>query len=99
MVGQVILDPDRAEPTPELVEYICRKYRLDAVKFYREFEIGEITAKRDYILLTHDYNGYYAPLSKNHMMLVSYSENGETVKIRVRKTQKIEICENYKEEN
>ena len=33
------------------------------------------------------------------MMLVSYSENGETVKIRVRKTQKIEICENYKEEN
>ena len=99
VVGQVILDPDRAEPTPELVEYICRKYRLDAVKFYREFEIGEITAKRDYILLTHDYNGYYAPLSKNHMMLVSYSENGETVKIRVRKTQKIEICENYKEEN
>ena len=91
IVGQIILDPDRAEPTPELVDYICRKYNLDAVKFYNEFEIGEITAKRDYILLTHDYNGYYAPCSKNHMMLINYSENGDTVKIRVRKDHKIEI--------
>ena len=99
VVGQIILDPDRAEPTPDLVEYICRKYKLDAVKFYNEFEIGEITAKRDYILLTHDYNGYYAPCSKNHMMVINYSENGDTVKIRVRKDHKIEINEKKTKED
>ncbi|MCR5541993.1 MAG: acyl--CoA ligase [Ruminococcus sp.] len=99
IVGQIILDPDRAEPTPELVEYICHKYKLDAVKFYNEFEIGEITAKRDYILLTHDYNGYYAPCSKNHMMVINYSENGDTVKIRVRKDHKIEINEKKTKED
>ena len=99
VVGQIILDPDRAEPTPDFVEYICRKYKLDAVKFYNEFEIGEITAKRDYILLTHDYNGYYAPCSKNHMMVINYSENGDTVKIRVRKDHKIEINEKKTKED
>lgn len=99
VVGQIILDPERAEPTPELVEYICNKYGLSAVKFYNEFEIGEITAKRDYILLTHDYNGYYAPCSKNHLMLINYSENGDMVKIRIRKDHKIEINEKKNKED
>ncbi|MBQ8967063.1 class I adenylate-forming enzyme family protein [Ruminococcus sp.] len=98
VVGQIILDPEQAEPSPELVEYICAKYHLSAVKFYKEFEIGEITAKRDYILLTHDYDGYYAPLSRNHMMLVDYSETGETVRIRIRKDHKIEVNEKKEKE-
>ena len=99
VVAQVILDADQAEPSAELVEYICSKYDVDAVKFYKEFEIGEITAKRDYILLTHDYDGYYAPCSRNHLMLVNYSENGDTVRIRVRKDHKIEINEKKSKEN
>lgn len=101
VVGQIILDPTEAEPTPELVEYICEKYKLDAVKFYKEFEIGEITAKRDYILLTHDYKGYYAPYDSKHLMMVDYSQSGDSVKIVVKKKDvEIEINETTnKEEN
>ena len=50
---------------------------LDAVKFYQEFELGEITNKRDYVLLTHDYKGYVSPCDENHHYLVNYSEDGE----------------------
>ena len=95
VVGQIILDPDEAEPSAELVKYICDKYHLDAVKFYKEFEIGEITAKRDYILLTHDYKGYLTPGEDGRLMLVDYSENGSTVRIRTGKNFIIPITEKY----
>lgn len=95
VVGQIILDPDEAEPSAELVEYICGKYHLDAVKFYKEFEIGEITAKRDYILLTHDYSGYIAPCGNGELMLVDYSDNGSTVRIKADKRYIIPITEKY----
>lgn len=95
VVGQIILDPDEAEPSAELVKYICDKYHLDAVKFYKEFEIGEITAKRDYILLTHDYKGYITPGEDGRLMLVDYSENGSTVRIRTGKNFIIPITEKY----
>ena len=99
VVGQIILDPRQAEPDAELVEYICDKYKLDAVKFYKEFEIGEITAKRDYILLTHDYEGYYAPYDSKHLMLVNYSESGDDVRIVVKKKDvEIEINEKVNKE-
>lgn len=94
VVGQIILDPDEAE----LVEYICSKYHLDAVKFYKEFEIGEITAKRDYILLAHDYRGYVAPCGNGRLLLIDYSENGSTVIIRTGKNFVIPITEKYGEE-
>ena len=99
VVGQVILDPDEAEPSAELVRYICSKYHLDAVKFYKEFEIGEITAKRDYILLAHDYNGYLAPCEDGSLMLVDYSENGSTVRIKTGKNFIIPIHEKKSEED
>ncbi|SFW35495.1 class I adenylate-forming enzyme family protein [Ruminococcus flavefaciens] len=98
VVGQIILDPDEAEPSAELVEYICNKYHLDAVKFYKEFEIGEITAKRDYILLAHDYRGYVAPCGNGRLLLIDYSENGSTVIIRTGKNFVIPITESYGEE-
>ena len=98
VVGQIILDPDEAEPSAELVKYICDKYHLDAVKFYKEFEIGEITAKRDYILLTHDYKGYLTPGEDGRLMLVDYSENGSTVRIRTGKNFIIPITEKYGKE-
>ncbi|MCR4638100.1 class I adenylate-forming enzyme family protein [Ruminococcus sp.] len=98
VVGQIILDPDVAEPSAELVEYICNKYHLDAVKFYKEFEIGEITAKRDYILLTHDYRGYVAPCGNGRLLLIDYSENGSTIIIRTGKNFVIPITESYGEE-
>ena len=98
VVGQIILDPDEAEPSAELVKYICDKYHLDAVKFYKEFEIGEITAKRDYILLTHDYKGYLTPGEDGRLMLVDYSENGSTVRIGTGKNFIIPITEKYGKE-
>ncbi|MBO7474285.1 MAG: acyl--CoA ligase [Ruminococcus sp.] len=99
VVGQIILDPDEAEPSAELVKYICEKYHLDAVKFYKEFEIGEITAKRDYILLTHDYRGYISPSEDGSLMLVDYSANGSTVRIKTDRNYVIPITEKYGEEN
>lgn len=97
VAAQVILDDD-AEPSAELVEYICSKYGIDAVKFYKEFEIGEITGKRDYILLTHDYKGYITPFDSRHIMLVDYSENGSTVRIKARKNIVIPINEKASKE-
>ena len=84
-VGQIVLDPKATEPKSSLVEEICRKYDLDAVKFYTEFEIGEITGKRDYVLLTHDYEGYYAPCDEQHLYLINYSEDGTTERKKVAK--------------
>ena len=99
VVGQVILDPDEAEPSAELVKYICDKYHLNAVKFYKEFEIGEITAKRDYILLAHDYKGYLTPCEDGRLMLVDYSENGSTVRIKTGRNFVIPINEKKSEED
>jgi len=97
VVGQVILD-EGVKPTAELVEYLCGKYDIDAVKFYKEFEIGEITAKRDYILLTHDYNGYFAPCDDGSLMMINYSDNGSTVRIKTRRDAKIPVIEKYSKE-
>jgi hypothetical protein len=83
VVGQIILDPECKTPKNELVDYFCKKYKLDAVKFYQEFELGEVTSKRDYVLLAHDYKGYAAPCDENHHYLVNYSEDGTTERTKI----------------
>ena len=83
VVGQIILDPDCKTPQNELVDYFCKKYKLDAVKFYQEFEMGEITSKRDFVLLAHDYKGYISPCDENHHYMVNYSEDGTTTRKKV----------------
>ena len=83
VVGQIILDPECTTPKNELVDYFCKKYKLDAIKFYQEFELGEITSKRDFVLLAHDYNGYVSPCDENHHYLVNYSEDGTTIRRKV----------------
>ncbi len=83
VVGQIILDPACKTPKNELVDYFCRKYNLAAVKFYQEFELGEITNKRDFVLLAHDYKGYVSPCDENHHYLVNYSEDGTTTRQKV----------------
>ena len=83
VVGQIILDPNCKTPKNELVDYFCKKYNLAAVKFYQEFELGEITNKRDFVLLAHDYKGYVSPCDENHHYLVNYSEDGKTVRQKV----------------
>lgn len=76
VVGQIILERDCTTPKAELVEFFCEKYNLSAIKFYTEFELGEVTSKRDYILLAHDYEGYYMPCDKENLYFVNYSEDG-----------------------
>jgi hypothetical protein len=83
VVGQIILDPACKTPKSELVDYFCNKYKLDAVKFYQEFPLGEVTSKRDYLFLAHDYAGYFAPCDERHHYLVDYSEDGTTVRRKV----------------
>ncbi len=87
VVGQIILDPNCTTPKAELVEYFCKKYPLKAIKFYTEFELGEVTSKRDYILLAHDYEGYYAPCDENYLYFVNYSENGTVSRKKISKDE------------
>lgn len=87
VVGQIILDNQCSTPKAELVDYFCKKYNLDAVKFYDEFELGEVTGKRDYILLTHDYEGYYAPCDVSNLYRVDYSWDGTTSRKKISKDE------------
>lgn len=87
VVGQIVLDNTTTTPKWQLVEKFCEKYPINAVKFYDEFEIGEITSKRDYILLTHDYKGYYAPDGNGGFYRIDYSEDGTTVRTRIDKEE------------
>lgn len=85
VVAQVVLEENCKKSKAELVDYICNKYNVNAVKFYKEFETGEVTGKRDYLLLSHDYNGYYAPCDSENLYYVNYSENGKTEKAKISK--------------
>lgn len=85
VVAQIVADPNCDMAKAELVEHICNKYDVNAVKFYTEFETGEVTGKRDYLLLSHDYEGYYTPCDEENLYLVNYSENGTTTRVKVSK--------------
>lgn len=76
VVGQVVLKTDCHMPLPEIVELLCGKYQLDAIKIYEKFENSDVTGKRDLIKLKGDKNGYYAPCDDNHLYLMSFS-NGK----------------------
>ena len=60
----------------EVVELLCGKYHLDAVKFYEKFENSDVTGKRDILKLKADKEGYYAPCDNNHLYQISYA-NGK----------------------
>lgn len=72
VVGQIVLKDDVIINLPDLVERVCKKYNLFAVKFYPKFEISETTGKRNYQLLRNDKSGYYAPCDQNHLFAVSF---------------------------
>lgn len=76
VVAQVVLKNEYIGKEQELVEYICNKFNLDGVKFYYSFETSEVTGKRNYKLLQHDYEGYYSPLNENQFIYKNYSEDG-----------------------
>ena len=76
VVAQVVLKKEFIGYESEVVEYICKKFNLDAVKFYDSFETSEVTGKRNYQLLKHDYEGYCSPLNEKQLIIKDYSEDG-----------------------
>lgn len=75
VVGQVVLKADSRMALSEVVELLCEKYHLDAVKFYEKFENSDVTGKRDIIKLKEDKDGYYAPYDNEHMYRISFSNS------------------------
>ena len=75
VVGQAVLKSDKLMPLPEIIELLCEKYRLDAVKIYEKFENSDVTGKRDLLKLKADKEGYYAPCDKEHLYSISYLGN------------------------
>ena len=75
VVGQVVLKADSRMALSEVVELLCEKYHLDAVKFYEKFENSDVTGKRDIIKLKEDKDGYYAPYDNEHMYQISFSNS------------------------
>lgn len=73
VVGQVVLKNDIVLSPAEVVELLCRKYHLDAVKFYEKFENSDVTGKRDLLKLKADKDGYYAPCDAESLYRISYS--------------------------
>ncbi len=77
VVAQVVLKSEFVGKESSLVEFICKKYNVNGVKFYESFETSEVTGKRDYQLLKHDYEGYYSPLRPGKLLCRNYSSTGE----------------------
>jgi acyl-coenzyme A synthetase/AMP-(fatty) acid ligase len=77
VVAQVVLKKNFIGEEESIVKYICEKYKLDGVKFYDEFETSEVTGKRDYQLLKHDYEGYYSLLENGKIIQKNYLLGGE----------------------
>lgn len=72
VVGQIVLKKEEMKNKAEIVGKICKKYGLDAVKFYDRFENSDVTGKRDFKILKADKSGYYAPLDSEHLQLVDF---------------------------
>lgn len=75
VVGQAVLKPDNCMPLPEIIELLCKKYHLDAVKLYEKFENSDVTGKRDLLKLKADKDGYYAPCDDEHLYQISFSND------------------------
>ena len=72
VVGQVVLKKEYRKKQAEAIEYLCKKYDLDAVKLYDSFDTSDVTGKRDYQKLKADKSGYYAPCDSDSLWLVEY---------------------------
>ena len=75
VVGQVVLKAASCMPLSEIVEHLCEKYHLDAIKIYEKFENSDVTGKRDLIKLQEDKNGYYAPCNDKNLYQISFLGN------------------------
>lgn len=97
IVGQVVLKQEFLGHEDFVVKYLCKKYKLDAIKIYDSFELSEVTGKRDYKKLANDKQGYYAPLDDNFFYKINYLENDFPIKQIVTKEELLDDA--YKKDN
>ena len=72
VVAQVVLKKEYVGKEESVAKNICEKYHLDGIKFYDSFEVSEVTGKRDYQLLKHDYTGYYKIDCSGNFHMIDY---------------------------
>ena len=80
IVGQVVLKPEYHGKEDEVIEFITKKYDLEAVKVYDAFESSEVTGKRDFQKLKSDKDDYYAPINDEFFYRISYPTDSEPVR-------------------
>ena len=84
IVGQIILKENIKEKNSDLIKKFCRKYKLDAVKFYNVFYKNQITEKRDFTRIRNDRNNYYAPSDENEFLYkFIYRKEGDYQKEKI----------------
>lgn len=79
IVAQVIIKPEYKGKESYVVEYLCKKYSLQGVKIYSEFETSEVTGKRDYQLLKTDTFGYLSPKDEFELYVLDYVDGVASV--------------------
>ena len=79
IVAQIIIKPMYKGRESEVIEYLCKKYKLQGVKIYEEFETSEVTGKRDYHLLKTDNFGYLSPKDEYELYVTDYIDGHAVV--------------------
>lgn len=72
IVGQVVLKPEYRNKKADVVHFLCRKYNLDAIKFYDSFDVSDVTGKRDYQKLKQDKRDYFAPTDNGSIRSINF---------------------------
>lgn len=90
-VAQAVLKNDYSGNKSDIVNLLCSKYLIDAVKFYDYFETSEVTGKRDYQILKNDRMGYYAPCDENRLYRIDFSIDSAPAKQVIEKSN-IDSC-------
>ena len=81
VVAQIVPMKDKNYNNADIIELLCKKYNLDAVKIYEKFENSDVTGKRDFKALKSDRIGYYAPHDKTHLKRIEfpYAKTPQTI--------------------
>ncbi len=81
VVAQIVLKDNVLLLKSEIVNYVCSKYGVSAVKFYDAFTSSQVTGKRKYAELAADNEGYYAPFNEDNLMYIDYKGENTTKKL------------------
>lgn len=87
IVGQIVPKNEYIGKEAYIIDYMCKKYNLDAVKIYDLFESSEVTGKRDFKKLKADKFGYYAPASDDDFYEIDFDDNSLPSKKLVKKIE------------